>query len=83
MLYHVRTHDTRIAYLWALSTYVHFYVLIGTPHERRDYSGTWPNSVVPGTYVNPFRTAVPIWGQITWNLSFCPENGTAVLRGLR
>ena len=34
--------------------------------------------------VNPFRTAVPFWGQNTWNLSgLYPQNGTAVLKGLR
>ena len=34
-------------------------------------------------YKIPFRTAVPFWGQTTRNLAVCPENGSAVLKGLR
>ena len=33
--------------------------------------------------LNPFRTAVPFWGQTTQNQVVCPQNGTAVLNGLR
>ena len=29
---------------------------------------------------NPFRTAVPFWGQITYDLTG-PQNGTAILKG--
>ena len=32
--------------------------------------------------INPFRTAVPFWGQTSLISSICPQNGTAVLKGL-
>ena len=32
--------------------------------------------------LNPFRTAVPFWGQPVKFQVFCPQNGTAVLKGL-
>ena len=41
-----------------------------------------PRRLTLRKYVNPFRTAVPFWGQSTWNLTVSsPENGTAVLKG--
>ena len=33
--------------------------------------------------LDPFRAAVPFWGQSTWEFEwFVPQNGTAVLKGL-
>ena len=35
-----------------------------------------------GTYLIPFRAAVPFWGQNTWNLTgLSPKPGLAVLKG--
>ena len=32
--------------------------------------------------INPFSTALPLWGQTLQIISSCPQNGTAVLKGL-
>ena len=55
-------------------------------HARTPAIGGF-NSKMSGTHnlilftlsINYFRTAVPFWGHITYT---CPQNGTAVLKGL-
>ena len=35
------------------------------------------------SFSNPFRAAVPFWGQTGQLHVICPQNGTAVLKGIR